>query len=125
MFIYAATTKLLDYQNFVSQLSQSPIIGAYALPASILIPVLEIVISLMLFHPTTRFVAFFAAFHLMSMFTAYIYIILNFSDFIPCSCGGVLEKMTWTQHIFFNLAFVALAIVGIFLTKTDNYLNNL
>jgi hypothetical protein len=48
------------------------------------------------------------------MFTTYIFLILNFSDYIPCSCGGVLEKMGWTEHIVFNLIFIVIAAIGVF-----------
>ncbi|WP_417857511.1 MauE/DoxX family redox-associated membrane protein, partial [Xanthomarina gelatinilytica] len=67
-----------------------------------------------------RIPALFAAFALMVMFTAYIVIILNFSDFIPCSCGGVLEKLSWTQHLIFNIAFIILAGVAVFLVPTHS-----
>lgn len=47
------------------------------------------------------------------MFTAYIFIILSFTIYIPCSCGGVLETMGWTEHLVFNLFFVAMASIGV------------
>ena len=53
----------------------------------------------------------------MVMFTAYIYLILNYSDFIPCSCGGVLEDLSWTQHLIFNIVFIFLAGVAIFFSR--------
>jgi hypothetical protein len=54
----------------------------------------------------------------MTMFSGYIIAILNFSDYVPCSCGGILEKLGWTEHLAFNIAFMVLAVVGIFL-ETD------
>jgi len=53
----------------------------------------------------------------MVMFTAYIFIILNYTSFVPCSCGGVLEKLGWQSHLVFNLFFVFLAVLGIILYK--------
>src|SRR5690606_10893575 len=52
----------------------------------------------------------------MVAFTVYIYLILNYSDFVPCSCGGILEKLGWTEHLIFNAAAVLLSIVGIWAT---------
>ena len=43
------------------------------------------------------------------------FIILNFIPDIPCSCGGVLEKMSWNEHLIFNIAFVVLGLVAILL----------
>jgi hypothetical protein len=53
----------------------------------------------------------------MSMFSAYIIAITQFSDYIPCSCGGILQKMSWNQHLVFNFLFVSLAAAGILLYR--------
>jgi hypothetical protein len=47
------------------------------------------------------------------MFTTYIIIITRFSPYVPCSCGGVLQKLGWTEHLVFNIVFVVLAATGI------------
>lgn len=120
LFIYAATSKLLDFETFQIQLSQSPFIGAYAGMVSVLVPSVEILLAGMLIIPRYRPFVLVGCFGLMVMFTAYIVIILNFSDFIPCSCGGVLEKLSWTQHLIFNIVFIFLAIVAIFLSHHWN-----
>jgi uncharacterized membrane protein YphA (DoxX/SURF4 family) len=108
LFIYAAVSKILDYENFRVQLAQSPLLSAFARYVAWGVPAFEILISILLLSEKWRTVGLFSAFGLMVMFTTYIYIILNFSSFVPCSCGGVLEKMTWNQHLVFNLAFIIL-----------------
>lgn len=113
LFVYAALTKLLDYQKFVVQLGQSPILTDYAQVLAVVVPFIELGISLMLIFPKTRLKGLYAAFGLMVMFTTYIVLASWFSDYVPCSCGGVLEGMTWTQHLIFNAAFVLLALFGI------------
>jgi uncharacterized membrane protein YphA (DoxX/SURF4 family) len=115
LFVYAALTKLLDYEKFVVQVGQSPLLTPYAGFTGWFVPSLELFISALFAFPKTRLVAFYAGFTLMVMFTAYIVVILGFSDHIPCSCGGVLEKMSWGQHLLFNLLFVVLAVAGIVL----------
>lgn len=113
LFTYAAASKLLDYEQFQVQLGQSPVLSAYAHLIVWAVPLSEIIISLMLFVDRFRLIGLYIAFFLMVMFTAYIIIILNFSDYVPCSCGGVLEKLGWTEHLIFNIAFIALAFIGI------------
>ncbi|WP_083540779.1 MauE/DoxX family redox-associated membrane protein [Aequorivita viscosa] len=120
LFIYAATSKLLDFETFTVQLAQSPLLSAYAGIVAWLVPGIEILIAGILVFPRFRNLALYAAFTLMVMFTAYIYIILNFSDFIPCSCGGVLEKLSWTEHLIFNVVFIVLGAVAI-LVSTNGY----
>ncbi|MBK5214555.1 MAG: hypothetical protein JJE55_12945 [Flavobacteriaceae bacterium] len=120
LFLYAATSKLLDFETFTVQLAQSPLLSAYAGIIAWLVPGIEITIAILLMVPKFRTLALYAAFTLMVMFTAYIYIILNFSDFIPCSCGGVLEKLSWKQHLIFNVVFIVLAGVAIYFSKHWN-----
>lgn len=115
MLVYAATSKLLDFENFRIQLGQSPLLGAFSDWVSILVPVSEFIFAILLLIPTFRFIGLFASYLLMVLFTAYIYIILNYSTFVPCSCGGILEKMTWNQHLFFNICFIIIAGIAILL----------
>lgn len=117
LFVYAATSKLLDFETFQIQLAQSPLLTAYAGIVSVLVPSIEILLAALLIIPRFRFPALIGCFWLMVMFTAYIVIILNFSDFVPCSCGGVLEKLSWNQHLIFNAMFIVLAAVALFLIK--------
>lgn len=119
LFIYAAVSKLLDFENFRIQLGQSPLLSAFAGIVAWLVPALEIGIALMLVIPKFRMMGLYASFTLMVMFTAYIFIILNFSSFIPCSCGGVLEKMGWTEHLVFNIGFFLLSGVGLLLSSVN------
>jgi len=114
LFLYAAISKLLDFETFTVQLAQSPLLSAYAGFIAWAVPGIEIGIALLLIFERFRLFALNAAITLMVMFTAYIYIILNFSDFVPCSCGGVLEKLSWTQHLIFNIFFILLAGVAVF-----------
>nr|WP_233783345.1 MauE/DoxX family redox-associated membrane protein [Flavivirga eckloniae] len=113
LFVYAAVSKLLVFDEFKIQIGQSPVLTAYAGWVVWIVPSVEILISLMLVIPRFRLPALYAAFMLMVMFTSYIFIVLNFSDFIPCSCGGVLEKLNWTEHLVFNIIFVVLAFIGV------------
>ena len=117
LFVYAAVSKLLDFESFSIQLAQSTVLSAYAGVIAWSIPGIEIIIAIVLMTTRFRIQALYASFLLMVMFTAYIVIILNFSDFIPCSCGGVLENLSWTQHLIFNAMFIVLAAVALFLIK--------
>lgn len=109
LFVYAAGSKILDFETFRVQLEQSPVLSAYAGFIAWAVPAVEVGLAVLLTVPYTQRLALFGCFLLMVMFTAYIYITLNFSDFVPCSCGGVLENLSWTQHLFFNVGLILLA----------------
>jgi uncharacterized membrane protein YphA (DoxX/SURF4 family) len=120
LFVYAGVSKLLDVEKFQAEIGQSPILYGVAPLAAVLVPTTEIIISFLLAIPRFRLAGLLASFGLMIMFTAYIIIILQFSDKIPCSCGGVLNDLTWGEHLVFNCAFIVLAIVGIVLHPNEN-----
>ena len=113
LFVYASVSKLIDFENFKVQLGQSPLLSPFAGTISLTVPVIELAIAAALLLSNYRYIGLFAGFGLMVMFTAYIYIILNYSEFVPCSCGGILEKMGWKEHLVFNIAFVALAAIAV------------
>ena len=126
LFVYAAINKLTDYQKFVVQLGQSPLLMGLAPYVAVLVIGIELVIPILLSFAATRLAGFYVSFSLMVMFTAYIAIILNFSSFIPCSCGGILETLGWHEHLVFNTFFVLLALCGIILeSKTENQQTNI
>lgn len=120
LFMYAAANKLLDFENFQVQLAQSPLLSAYAGIISYGIITIELIVAVMLCLSDSRQVGLYASLGLMSAFTIYIYLILNYSDFIPCSCGGILEKLGWTEHLIFNICFVVLSALGIFVLVIKN-----
>jgi len=92
LFVYASLSKLLEFQNFQAQLSQSPLLSAYTEFISYALLAIELLIAIALSFTKSRTLALYAAFVLMTMFTAYIIVILNYSSFVPCSCGGILEN---------------------------------
>ncbi len=120
LFIYAAASKMLDFENFQVQLAQSPLLSAYAGIISYAILIIEFSAAIALCFPNTRLIALYGSLALMVAFTIYIYLILNFSDFIPCSCGGILEKLGWREHLIFNILFVLLALGAIIMLSRNN-----
>src|SRR5688500_4755614 len=99
LFVYAAVAKLLDIEKFRIQIGQSPLLTDIAWFVAWFIPIAEIVISVFLAMPRFRHVGFLGSFGLMALFTAYIISILQFSEHIPCSCGGVLQTLGWGEHL--------------------------
>lgn len=123
LFIYAAGSKLIDIDEFHTNLGQSPLITAFADWIAWIVPVAELVIAIMLAITSTRLLALYASYTLMLMFTAYIVAIMNFSFYVPCSCGGVLASLGWGEHLVFNIIFVMLSLTGIILLSENGTRN--
>jgi MFS family permease len=118
LFAYTAVNKLAIYGTFVDQLSKSPYLEKYAMAVGWLIPVSELIIAVLLVYRRTRLIGLFASFGLMLAFTIYIYMMLHYSHYVPCSCGGVLAQLSWQQHLVFNIVALLLALAGISLSVT-------
>lgn len=119
LFTYAAVSKLMDYDKFILQLGQSPVLTAFSGIVVWLVPAVEVIISGLLMMKRFRLAGLYASYSLMVMFTAYIVVITRFSEYVPCSCGGVLEKLSWNQHLVFNIVFVLLAGAAIIIHPKD------
>jgi hypothetical protein len=119
LFTYTAISKLSRLNTFRATLSSSPWIGNHAIWLSLLLPATELLIALMLFIPFARLWGLCVAFILMGLFTGYIALMLSFTPDLPCSCGGVLKQMSWSQHLVFNIFLLLLTITGILLSAPN------
>lgn len=115
LFIYTSVSKLLEYHTFRLQLGQSPFITLYAPFITWALPAGEIVIAGMLLFTRTRLTGLYLSFFLLCLFTFYLAAMLQLSYTVPCSCGGVLQHLSWQAHIFFNIAFIILSVIGVLL----------
>lgn len=113
LFIYTATNKMLTLQHFESILGRFPAIKEHAKFISIATPVFEIVISIFLIIPVTNKLGLWAGLALMLLFTSYLAFALSLHTDLPCACGGVISKMNWNQHLYFNLTIIGLIIWAI------------
>lgn len=117
LFLYAAVSKLLDFQKFAVQVNQSPILTGLGGFIPMAVIGVEIVTCLLLYIPRLRLAGLLVSFTLMTIFTTYIVVILTVSPYVPCSCGGVLEHLGWGEHLLFNSAFIVLAVAGILMER--------
>jgi hypothetical protein len=125
LFVYAALSKIMDFETFRVQLGKSPLLALMSGLIAYVVPTAELLISLLLVFSRTRLIGFYSSLMLLFLFTAYLIAILNFSYYVPCSCGGILQGMSWRTHIFFNLGFIVLSVIGIVLQYAlRNEVNN-
>ncbi len=116
MFLYASFSKYFDFASFRRAMHNQPFPYWLNTLLIIIIPPVEIIISFLLFREKTRKKGLWATVILMSLFTFYIgAILLNFFPSAPCSCGGIIRLLSWQQHLFFNLFFITIAGIGLFI----------
>jgi len=118
VFVYAAASKLTASDRFVHVLSESPLVKDYAVIIAWSIPIIEILVSFFLIIPAARLGALLASAALMVVFTSYLAYMVAFVPKLPCSCGGILNHLSWPAHLAFNTLLTALALLGIKFEKS-------
>lgn len=137
LFMYTGVTKLLHLDAFQWSLSKSPLIpNSLVPPVSFMIPIIEICLALLLCIRKYFKTALVFALTLMGLFTIYTVFIYFFSPDVPCTCGGIIEALSWPQQLIINsiltiLLFMALrlriakAFIIVFIfVSTNSYSQN-
>lgn len=119
LFLYTGIAKIMDYSVFKEQLADSPILSWAAKPVALLLPWVEFMIVIMLIIPRWRLKGLYASFVIMILFTAYIITLFSISKEMPCSCGGIIEQLSWQQHLIFNGVFILLNGWVIYLQRKE------
>lgn len=113
LWTYAAASKLFNYEQSRMQMMNQifpAIINQILLWA---VPVSELLIAGLLLFTRWRKLGLLLSSVLLVLFSIYIILVMNnaFAR-IPCSCGGIISKLSWGQHLVFNGLFLTLSLSG-------------
>jgi putative oxidoreductase len=121
LFLYTGANKLFSFEHFHDQLNNQVFPNSWTPFLIWALPSAEIAIAIALMFDKSKMAALWGSLVLMILFTLYTgLVLLNVFSRVPCSCGGVIEHLTWNQHLFFNLFFVTISAIGIRLWKTGH-----
>jgi len=125
LFLYASLSKFMDFKTFIGEMNNQPLPKSWTPFLVWFIPCTEIVLSIALIFERTRLLGLYGSVVLMGLFTVYaMLILLHFFPRVPCSCGGIIKKLTWPQHLAMNLFFVALSLSGVIIQRRK-YFNSI
>lgn len=100
-------TKWLDLAGFRIALLKIPYLPLEWLNfVSIVLPGVELLTGVLLFIPVTRFSGRLLGFFLLTLFTLHLIILHWTTATVPCSCGGILESLTFPQHLVLNCILI-------------------
>ena len=117
LFSYTAIDKLINLQQNVIVLSNMPFVKPLASYLALIIPLLELFTVLLLMIPNTNFAGLYCSLLLMVAFTVYLVAMLTTNNNLPCTWGGVLDKMSWKAHLVFNMVITAMIAVWIITSR--------
>lgn len=124
LFIYAGVSKLLDFNGFAMEMKNQPFPKFLALSLTWIIPPVEIVIAICIIFDASRLKGLYASLVVMVIFSIYTSMVLaHVFPYVPCSCGGIIKKLTWPQHLLFDLFFVCTSLIAIAAEPTKTNLN--
>lgn len=117
MLLYASFSKYFDFAGFQRAMHNQPFPSWLREVLVVILPPTEIIAAILMAVDKTRIAGLTAAIALMTVFTLYIIAILfHLFPMVPCTCGGIIRLMSWSQHLLFNLFFIAIAIVALKIT---------
>ena len=122
LFLYASVSKFLDFKTFIKEMNNQPLPNSWTPFLVYFIPCSEILLSVALIFERTRLLGLYGSLVLMGLFTIYaILILVHVFSYVPCSCGGVIKRLTWRQHLILNLFFVTLSVVGVIAQRRKSF----
>lgn len=124
LFVYTGASKFLDFEYYKLTIEQAAILKPFAGILRWAVPITEILIAVMLLTKKYRLLGLYGSLALMLAFTFYVGGILQFNKELPCSCGGIIDKLNWPQHLVFNIIFTILAFIAIRLEKGSRNAEN-
>lgn len=109
---YAAISKIAEYDKFVLQMQLAPVPLMKFLGPILgwLVPLSELALVGMLLTDRFRSLGLLLSFGLLMIFEIYIAAMLLSRLELPCTCGGLISKLQWKEHLVFNSVFILISI---------------
>lgn len=110
LFVYTAVSKLMTIATFQKVLSHYPMLTRYTVFTSYAVPTIELLVAALFVHNKTKVIGMITTLILILIFLLYIVFMLHsLGTNLPCSCGGIISKLSWKDHIWFNAILIILA----------------
>lgn len=117
LLVYAAAYKAIDYPTYVGHIGDVGLMPMWL--AQIVAPsviLLELLVAMLLLNRGRQYKiwAWRLLLVMMGVYSYYVYYILNIFILPVCSCRGVSNKLSWTDHYWLNVVIALIAIGNLF-----------
>ena len=113
LWVYTAIHKLVNIEYNVAVLKRSPFLNSFSHVLAVVIPLAELIAAGLLLSTLTRQKGLYMSLILLLIFSLYIITAMLFASWLPCTCGGIIESLTWNQHLVFNSTFIIATALSI------------
>lgn len=122
LFFYTALHKSLDIRSTARVITKTTGLTTMADIIAWIVVGVEYMTSGLLLFSKTRRIGLITSLVSMIGFTLYIGYMLMLKSNLPCTCGGIISRLTWVQHLVLNCFLIALAFWGVNLSRhSDKY----
>ena len=118
LFFFTGMEKVWYHQTFTIKLGRQPLpewmkgVLAWGLPLA------ELAVVGLLAAGRTRPLGLWASGVMMLAFAGYTaYAATEPTGYVPCACGKIFNTLSWGQHFWVNMGFVALTVAGLWLYR--------
>src|SRR5579872_5586118 len=120
LWVYAAASKTMEFKMFKVQMNRQVLPLVLKESLVYVLPPVEILTAGLLLYEKTLKSGFYLSAILLTAFTTYVGLaVFKVLNKVPCSCGGILAKMGWSVHFIFNLIFLLLTLIGIYVFRRE------
>lgn len=109
LFSYTAINKLI----LEVPISNSTVWSSLIKWPVLLVSLLEFCLALLFVTEKKWFYGLLGSLSLTILLLFHTYIIIQCESIIPCSCGFILDKINWKQHLIFNIFFTSLGLLSL------------
>ncbi|HAF32583.1 MULTISPECIES: MauE/DoxX family redox-associated membrane protein [Sphingobacterium] len=114
LWIPISLDKFINYDLFKSAMIQQPFSDQLGKYLAYILPALELAVGLLFILPKMRLLAFSLSSLLMAAFVAYVSLaVLKVWGKIPCGCGLVFHQLGWVSHLWLNIGFLLISLLGL------------
>lgn len=114
LWIPISLDKFTNFALFRAAMIQQPFNDRLGIFLAYALPPLELAVGLLFIVPKTRLWAFRLSCLLMTAFTAYVMLaVLKVWGKFPCGCGLVFHQIGWVAHLWLNIGFLLISLLGL------------
>ena len=117
LWVYTSLSKILVFNQFKVQMSMQTVPNFSKPVLPYFLPLAELFLATLLMSRVTRIMGLWLSSFFMIVFTGYILLVITGSfGRVPCSCGGIFEKLGWTAHFIVNLIILLFTLTASFIS---------
>lgn len=113
LFASVGGSKFFNLEKFKETFEFMPFMRPFAWILTIFIPLIEIFTAALFFWEKYRKTAIIISIILMSAFTLFTMFITKYAGTSPCTCGGIIQFLSWKNHLRANIALLSLGVIGL------------